>query len=443
MRIKHISHHQKERVETLQVKFRGGIGPWPLSRTQSSWGTFPSAFCVVYTGDLNASSTEIVGKAKKTFGISLPREIKVVFLKRRNWVNAARYPFFTLLGQSLGSVFLGMEALLLYPPDIFLDTMGYAFTLPMFKYIAGCRTGCYVHYPTISTDMLTVVEGQTDAFNNRPIIARSRVLTFLKLMYYRMFACIYGMFGRSAEAVMVNSSWTYDHIKSLWRKDVIQKVYPPCNIHGFLNIPVKRAISEKYQNIILSIGQFRPEKNHALQIQSFHDFLLHVMENNKSDYTLVLVGGCRNEDDKRRVNELKKLAADLKVANQVVFKTNVSYEELKELLSQAHVGIHTMANEHFGIGVVEFQAASVIALAHNSGGPKMDIIQEDDGTGFLANDVDSYSKELHHIFSLPAAERDKIVQKAKLSCKRFSEEHFEETFLTSISHLFGESAKNR
>ena len=71
-------------------------------------------------------------------------------------------------------------------------------------------------------------------------------------------------------------------------------------------------------------------------------------------------------------------------------------------------------------------------------------IQDDDGcTGFLANDVDSYSKELHHIFSLPAAERDKIVQKAKLSCERFSEEHFEKTFLTSISHLFGESAKNR
>ena len=54
---------------------------------------------------------------------------------------------------------LGLEALDKSPeiPDFFIDTMGYAFTLPLFKYFGGSKVGCYVHYPTISTDMLNKV----------------------------------------------------------------------------------------------------------------------------------------------------------------------------------------------------------------------------------------------------------------------------------------------
>jgi len=38
-----------------------------------------------------------------------------------------------------------------------------------------------------------------------------------------------------------------------------------------------------------------------------------------------------------------------------------------------------MWNEHFGIGVVEYQAAGLISVVHNSGGPKLDIVTEVDG----------------------------------------------------------------
>lgn len=38
-----------------------------------------------------------------------------------------------------------------------------------------------------------------------------------------------------------------------------------------------------------------------------------------------------------------------------------------------------MWNEHFGIGVVEYQAAGLIPVAHKSAGPKMDIVIEYDG----------------------------------------------------------------
>ena len=43
------------------------------------------------------------------------------------------------------------------------------------------------------------------------------------------------------------------------------------------------------------------------------------------------------------------------------------------------VGIHTMVNEHFGIGIVEYMAAGLIPLANGSGGPLLDIVVPHDG----------------------------------------------------------------
>ena len=66
--------------------------------------------------------------------------------------------------------------------------MGYAFTLPLFKYFVGSNVACYVHYPTISTDMLKRVKSRIYAHNNRSIVAKNPFLTWIKLTYYRLFA---------------------------------------------------------------------------------------------------------------------------------------------------------------------------------------------------------------------------------------------------------------
>ena len=46
-------------------------------------------------------------------------------------------------------------------------------------------------------------------------------------------------------------------------------------------------------------------------------------------------------------------------------------------------------------------AAGAIALAHNSGGPKMDIVVDYEGekTGFLADDIQSYSQAINTIMN--------------------------------------------
>ena len=48
-----------------------------------------------------------------------------------------------------------------------------------------------------------------------------------------------------------------------------------------------------------------------------------------------------------------------------------------------------MWNEHFGISVVEYMAAGLVTIAHDSGGPRMDIVVplNDQPTGMLCGMV--------------------------------------------------------
>ncbi len=306
--------------------------------------------CVVYTGDTDATGEEILQRAQERFNMTLPGKIDFIFLNRRKWVEAKPYPYFTLLGQSLGSVLLGWEALMKCVPDIYIDTMGYAFTIPLFRSLAGCHVGCYVHYPTISTDMLDRVSNRSALYNNSAFIARSVVFSRIKLIYYQIFAWLYGAAGRRSDFVMVNSTWTRGHIVSLWKQpSMTHTVYPPCDTDEFLRLPLQDDTNNE-QHTIVSVAQFRPEKDHPLQLRAFKEFLDRLPQDTRSGYKLVLVGSCRDEEDTKRVSTLKLLAEGLQIIDSVEFRLNVSFSDLKQSLSEATVGLHTMMDEHFGIG---------------------------------------------------------------------------------------------
>ena len=88
---------------------------------------------------------------------------------------------------------------------------------------------------------------------------------------------MYRKAGKYSDLTMVNSSWTEDHINKLWSSSKTHKVYPPCDNKELLCIP--RKFEEEQDNIstnkrinkIISLGQFRPEKDHAMQIRSMFE----------------------------------------------------------------------------------------------------------------------------------------------------------------------------
>ncbi|XP_023727628.1 GDP-Man:Man(3)GlcNAc(2)-PP-Dol alpha-1,2-mannosyltransferase isoform X2 [Cryptotermes secundus] len=410
---------------------------------------------VVYTGDSDATPKDILKLAEQRFNIKLIAPVQFVYLRRRRWVEADMYPYFTLLGQSLGSIVLGAEALAAFVPDLYIDTMGYAFTLPIFKLIGGCNVACYVHYPTITGDMLRRVSGRVIAHNNHPYVARSPFLTAGKLLYYRLFAWLYGWVGRCSDIVMVNSSWTEEHISDLWQCSLkTHRVYPPCDVEELKQIPLLSEGSNsqngaeheemlkrpndfnKKTNLIkiVSVGQFRPEKDHPLQLRAMHELRQLVSEDVWDNIMLVFVGSCRNKEDQDRVRDMQDLCKHLSLENNVQFRVNINYDELKRELQEGMIGLHAMWNEHFGIGVVECMAAGLIMVAHRSGGPLMDIIVESEGSqnGFLATDEADYAMAIATILKLSPHARKIIRDAARASVDRFSVEEFEKGFLRVI-----------
>jgi alpha-1,2-mannosyltransferase len=66
---------------------------------------------------------------------------------------------------------------------------------------------------------------------------------------------------------MVNSSWTSAHIQQLWwslKEPAL--VYPPCDTTDLQRLPLDRKLKHLY---LVSVAQFRPEKNHRLQLEAF------------------------------------------------------------------------------------------------------------------------------------------------------------------------------
>ncbi|TYH89956.1 hypothetical protein ES332_A13G017500v1 [Gossypium tomentosum] len=390
----------------------------------------PDLDSVIFSGDDDASSQSLMSRATDRFGVHLLYPPKVVHLNRRKWIEETTYPHFTMIGQSLGSVYLSWEALNKFTPLYYFDTSGYAFTYPIAR-LFGCKVICYTHYPTISLDMVSRVRQRSSMYNNDAVIAKSTWLSRCKIIYYTVFSMMYGMVGSCAHLVMVNSSWTQSHVEKLWGiPKRIKRVYPPCDTSGLQALPLERSVETPK---IISVAQFRPEKAHSLQLEAFSIAIKKLDEHSRRP-KLQFVGSCRNKSDEERLQNLKDKAVQLNIQDDVEFHKNVMYRDLVSLLGDAVAGIHSMIDEHFGISVVEYMAAGGIPIAHNSAGPKMDIVLDEDGqqTGFLAQNVEEYADAVLKIAKMPESERLKIATAARRRASRFSEKRFYDDLKAAI-----------
>ena len=114
--------------------------------------------------------------------------------------------------------------------------------------VPGVKIISYTHYPFIQEDMLELAHTQT------------------KRIYYHILIFLFSFVGYFADLIMVNSTWTKRHIDRIWNcPNNTHIVFPPCNVKRFSQISLDTA----KKDIVVSFAQFRPEKNHELQIYSF------------------------------------------------------------------------------------------------------------------------------------------------------------------------------
>lgn len=357
-----------------------------IKATQKRWR---NAVCAVYTGDRDATKSTIIERVKNRFNIQLhPPTVVFLYLETRSWVLSNTWPHFTLLGQSLGSLIMAYNAFSLVVPDIFIDTMGYSFALALSKFLfPSIPTAAYVHYPTISTDML----GSLNAEIGKGVNAGTGkgIKGFGKRKYWQAYAHLYSRSGSDLDVVMTNSSWTQAHIQSLWgpyrtkrrKAHAVEVLFPPVAVEELeeaIELEGPKAVSRG--KTLLYVAQFRPEKNHDLILRSFSKMLQSPTEPGTNGAAkLVLIGSVRDSDDAKRVYQLRLLAHELKIEDETQFICDASWPEVLDWLRKSWVGVNGMWNEHFGIGVVEYQAAGLICVVNDSGGPKADIVVDFDG----------------------------------------------------------------
>uniref|UniRef100_A0A0D9Y0X3 GDP-Man:Man(3)GlcNAc(2)-PP-Dol alpha-1,2-mannosyltransferase n=1 Tax=Leersia perrieri TaxID=77586 RepID=A0A0D9Y0X3_9ORYZ len=399
----------------------------------------PGLPCAVFTGDADASPDALAARALDRFGVRLLRPPQVVRLNKRKWIEASTYPHFTMIGQSLGSVYLAWEALNKFTPQFYFDTSGYAFTYPLAR-LFGCKVICYTHYPTISSDMVERVKQRSSMYNNDSRIAGSIWLSRGKILYYSIFSWLYGLVGSCAHLVMVNSSWTRSHIENIWRiPERTRRVYPPCDTSALQMLPLERPTTPP---ILISVAQFRPEKAHGLQLEAFA-IALEKLGPEFPKPKLRFVGSCRNKEDLERLQKLKDRSTELQIDELVEFHKDISYRDLVQLLGGAVAGLHSMTDEHFGISVVEYMAAGAIPIAHKSAGPMMDIVLEEDGhqTGFLASQKEEYAEAIVKVLRMPEAERQEMAALARKRAQRFSEKRFHEDFTDAVRPILSATSE--
>ena len=408
--------------------------------TQQKW---PKATCVLYSGDHEVDRHAMIQKARSSFGISLnPATVHISYLSTRHLVLANTYPYFTLLGQSLGSLALAYDAFSLITPDIFIDTMGYAFTLALCKYLFPyVPTAAYVHYPTISTDMLDSLDDRT-GLRGVNSGAGAGVRGRVKKMYWKLFARLYGWVGSNIDVVMCNSSWTRGHITALWKgksSSFAAVVYPPCPVEEIENkIDVSAGSESKREHMLLYIAQFRQEKNHTMILKAFAKYYHALTEDERKDAKLVLMGSVRaNTSDETHIYKLRLDARELGIEPATTFVTNASFSAILDRLQKASIGVNGMWNEHFGIGVVEYQAAGLIPVVHGSGGPKLDIVVpcKGESTGYHAETEEQFAEGFRRVTSMSTEETIAMRLRGRANAKRFTEEVFAQKWVAEMDGL--------
>ena len=276
----------------------------------------------------------------------------------------------------------------------------------------------YCHFPFEAHPRHDLL--RTDGWESRTRLDRwIRLRGYTWLWNWRM---------RGYQTVLGNSNFTSGWIERRWEKPS-EVLYPPVAID---------LASVRKENIIVSLGRFivTDQKNHALQLEAFRQFL----STTGGNWRLCLIGFCTDlPADRAYLEKLQATSRDI----PVTFVVNASRQALWAHLAKAKLYWHATAiggvsnvqpefMEHFGIATVEAMGAGCVPLVPMSGGQPE--IVEHEMSGFLCRDAQSllqYTSRLARDESLC----QKMGQAAKERSTLFRPEKFEQR----LSQLVAES----
>ena len=205
-------------------------------------------------------------------------------------------------------------------------------------------------------------------------------------------------------------------------------IYPFISDELFLENPVKK------KALVLTVGRFFKHLHAKRQDDLIRAFLK--FHQRHKEYTLVLAGGVKKED-MSYVKELRKEFPQ----PFIQFKTNISFNVLRELYKEASLYwhftgfevdalTHPEQVEHLGITPLEAMASRAVPFCFNAGGPQEFIA--DGKNGFLFNSVEELLQQTSYFLNTPTLQ-DKMREEAyRFSLKSF---HYNQ-FASHVKKMF-------
>ncbi|MGD9131100.1 MAG: glycosyltransferase family 4 protein [Candidatus Bathyarchaeota archaeon] len=151
-------------------------------------------------------------------------------------------------------------------------------------------------------------------------------------------------------------------------------------------------MSEERENVIVWLGKIRRYKrpDHAIMA------LAEVIKKTNENYTLVIAGKV-SEIDADYVDELRGLAENLDVSDNVEFRFNISEAEKLDLLERASVLVQPSPVEGFSIVVMEANRCGTPVVV-SDGVPGDVVINGHNGLVYPYGDIEAFSDALTKLF---------------------------------------------
>jgi glycosyltransferase involved in cell wall biosynthesis len=205
---------------------------------------------------------------------------------------------------------------------------------------------------------------------------------------------------------IANSLFVANRIKKLYGREA-EVIYPPVDTE-FFSEP-KRCASEDYY---ITVSRLVPYKKVEIIISAFSSL---------KDRKLIVVG---DGPDYKRLKEL--------AGKNVEFLGHVGKEQLKVYLSKAKAFVY-MAEEDFGIAMVEAQACGVPVIAYGKGGASEVVIDGKTGILFWDQSKDALVQAINKFEKLADKFSSEDIQK---NAERFSRSTFRTKFKAFVEKVF-------
>ena len=214
--------------------------------------------------------------------------------------------------------------------EVLIDTYSNAFLPGM--------DACYIHYP-----LLKKIETLPHRMRNR--------------LYFMPYESFLNSRRRDVndKLFFANSKFTANAVKIEFGLSP-HILYPPVST-AILN-QNRTESTEQRDNNVITVSRISKEKN--LKIIPY----IAKLTNNISFTIAGLL------DSPHEYNSLLMTIKELGVSDKVKILPNVKRNQLRGILRNSKVYLHTSVNEHFGISIVEGMASGCVPIVHNSGGPK-------------------------------------------------------------------------